>query len=333
MFKKLIFFGLLILIAFTPVFAQLQVRLASPLPRNSDWGRTLDRIAGEWARVTNNQVRLRVIHDGLEGSDARMRASLNANNIQAALFTSAPLAEMVPSVMTLSAPFLIRNDAEYDAVLSEVIPILNEQMNRTNYVAIAWSKGGWVYIFSREPVFTPDDLKRQRLSTSPDMRDLNTAFRMMGFNLVETGMTDIGTRLANNMINAIYLLPEAIAPLGLHRQLRNYLDMPIAPFVGAIVMNRVTWNRISPQNQREILRVTQSIATEFDAVMTRTAANAVTSMQRDGLTVNRPTAQQQEMWQTEMNNVIPQLLGTTFDRDMYNRINRILENHRSTQGQ
>jgi len=44
---------------------ELEVKIGSPLPRESLWGRTLDRIAAEWSRVTNGQVRLRVIHGGI----------------------------------------------------------------------------------------------------------------------------------------------------------------------------------------------------------------------------------------------------------------------------
>jgi TRAP-type C4-dicarboxylate transport system substrate-binding protein len=330
---------IIVLILFTAglVFAQrggraqdtIEVRLGSPLPRNSDWGRTLDRIAGEWGRVTNGEVRLRVIHDGLEGGDTKMLSSLNSNNIQAALLTSTGLSEICPPVMTVSAPFLIRNNEEFDVVLRDVLPVLEEQMSRSNFVVIAWSKAGWVYIFSREPVFTPDDLRRQKMGTAPELKDVNTAFRTMGFNLVEVDMIDLGNKMSSNEINAIYLMPEAISPLGLHRHLRNYLDMPIAPFIGAIVMNRVTWNNISTRNQQELIRVTQRIASEFDAQMLRTTVNAVASMQRDGLTVNRPSPQQQELWRSDMNRATPLLLGSTYDRNLYNRINRLLENYRN----
>ena len=104
----LTFIVFFLLLTFNGLFAQrggraqevIEVRLASPLPRNSDWGRVLDRIAAEWARVTDNQVRLRVIHDGLEGGEGKMLSSLNADNIQAALFTSSGLTEICPAVMT-----------------------------------------------------------------------------------------------------------------------------------------------------------------------------------------------------------------------------------------
>ena len=308
----------------------IEVRLASTLPRNSDWGRLLDRISGEWSRATDNQVRLRVIHDGLEGGEGKMLSSLNSDNIQAAVFTSAVLSEICPPVMTLSVPFQIKDNGELDAVLKDVLPSLNERINRDNkFVVIAWSKGGWVYVFSKEYVVSPDDLRRQKFGTSPDLKDLNTVFRTMGFNLVEVDYVDTGTKLANNVINSFYLIPEAMAPLGLHRSLSNMMDMPIAPIMGAIVMNRVTWNKLSADRQRDLLRVTQKLVSDFEVTTARTSQNAVAAMRRDGLKLNRPSTVQQDMWRTEVEKAIPLLIGNLIDRNVYTQMNQILDNYRN----
>ena len=309
----------------------LEIRLASPMPRNSDWGRSLDRMAAEWARVTNNEIRLRVLHDGVEGGDSKVLSSLSADNIQAALFSSFGLAGICPAIMTMSVPFMIKNDAELDLAMKEAKPYLESQANKTNFAVVAWSKGGWVNMFSKDPIFVPDDLRRHRIATSPESDDMNMAFKTMGFHLVETNMADIGPRLANNMINAFYQTPAALAPMGLHKSLRHMLDIPLAPFLGAIVINRVTWNKISADRQRELIRVTQRIVDEFDATMPKISGNAITMMSREGLSVNKLNAVQEEQWRTELNKAIPSLLGTTFDRELYQRINATLEKARSGQ--
>lgn len=338
--RNVVFFTLLIfflLFTLNNVFAQrggmtqgfVEVRLASPLPRNSDWGRQLERLASEWARVTNNQVRLRVIHDGLEGSESKMFSSLNADNIQMGLFLSTGLSEICPAVMTMSIPFLIKTDEELDLVLKDVLPVLESQLSRTNFVPIAWAKAGWVRFFTKEAIYTPDDMRRQKVSSSDSLKEINTVFRTMGFQIVEGDITSMATRLANNLINAIYLSPEAIAPLGLHRYLNNMLDMSVAPVMGALVMNRVTWNKISAAHQAEIVRVTQIIASEFASSLSKASANAVTEMRRSGLVVNKPTAAQEELWQSEINRALPPLLGTAFDRAIYNQINDILARARN----
>ena len=309
----------------------IEVRLASPMPRNSDWGRTMDRMAAEWARVTNNQVRLRIIHDGIEGGESKVLSSLATDNIQATLFTSFGVAQICPAVMTLSIPFLIANDDELDRVLQNVQPILDDQISKTNFVVIAWSKGGWVHVFSKDPVIVPEDLRKHRVATNPESVDMNTVFKTMGFNMVETDMTDLGPRLASNMINSIYQTPAAVAPLGIHKSLGHMMDMPIAPFLGAIVMNRVTWNKLGPDRQRDITRVTQRIAAEFDTSMPKTTASAVSMMARDGLKINKISSAQEAVWRSDLLKAMPQLLGTTFDRDVYQKINEILEKMRGGQ--
>ena len=306
----------------------VNIRIASSLPRNSDWGRALERLASDWARVTNNQVRAVVSHDGREGSESRMLSSLSSDAIQVAVLTSAGIAEICPEVMCLSFPFLIRDNAELDLVLQNVQPVLEGHV-KSDFVIIAWSKGGWVYLFSKEIVLTPDDLRRQRLGTSPGLNDLNTVFRTMGFQLVETDLSSLGTRLASNMLNAIYMIPAAIAPMQLHRSLNHLLDLPIAPIMGAIVMNRVTWNKLNQAHQQEILRATQRIAAEFDSSMARTESGALSAMSRDGLSVNKPSQAQRDIWNADIQKAIPSLLGTVINRDLYNRINDILVRSRS----
>ena len=334
--KKLKFPAAVILLLFITsfsVFAQrgsgssqvTNIRFISGLPRNSDWGRALDRLAAEWRTVTNNQVNVVMTH-GSQMSESAMLTSLRSNSIQVAVLTSSGMYDICPDVMCLSVPFMIRNDAELDLVLNDVKPLLENRV-REEFVVIAWSKGGWIYVFSKEPVFTPPDLQRLRVATSGELSDMNTVFRTMGFNLVETDWSNLGTRLASNAINSFYLIPTLITPMNLHRGL-HMLEMPIAPVMGAIVMNRVTWNQLSPASQREIIRVTQRTATEFDVAMARTEASAITSMAKGGLIVNRPSQTQRDLWHANISNAIPSLIGTTFDRDLYTRISGILERAR-----
>ncbi|MCL1930965.1 MAG: TRAP transporter substrate-binding protein DctP, partial [Treponema sp.] len=258
-------------------------------------------------------------------------SSLSANNIQAGLFTSFGLTSICPAVMTLSVPFMIKNEAELDLALKEAKPYLEAQANKTNFVVVAWSKGGWVNIFSKDPVFTPDDMRRLKIATGPEADEMNTMFKTMGFHMVEVDTMDMSPRLANNMINAFYQTPAAVAPMGLHKTLKHMLDMPLAPFLGAIVVNRITWNKISADRQRELIRITQRIADEFDATMPKIVSNAVTMMGRDGMSINKPSPAQEDLWRAEMNKAIPPLLGTTFDRELYQRINTVFEKARSGQ--
>ena len=310
----------------------LEVKLASPLPKESPWGRTLDKIAVEWDRITNGQVRLNVRHGGVEGNEHKMNLSLASNIIQAAVFTSFGLNEIEKSIMTLSAPFLIRNEAELSAVMREVQGDLERKISSGNdYFMLAWSKSGFVNIFSKDQVFTPDDLKRVKIASNSEAADMNTAFKTMGFQVVESDWSDVGNKLNAGVVAACYQQPAAIAAFQLHSILKNMLQLNIAPVLGGIVMNQVTWKKIgdlNPRYQTELLNSTRKIADEFDASLQKTVSDAVLTMGRAGLKINQPSTAQAQLWYNEMERVVPTLLGNAFDRDLYNRVNGILVSYR-----
>jgi len=312
----------------------LEVKIASPLPKESPWGRTLDRIAAEWNRITNGQVRLRVLHGGTEGGENKMRLSLASNTIQAAVFTSFGLSSINPAVMTMSAPFLIRNDDELSVVMKGVQTDLENKMNSGDFFIVAWSKAGFVNVFSKDPVLVPDDLKKQKIASNSEADDMNTVFKTMGFQLVDSDWTDVGPKLASGAVAAIYQSPAGVAAYQLQTILKNMMSTNIAPILGGIVINQVTWKRIgdlNPQFQTDLLRSTRRIAADFDATMQKTTSDAINSMTRDGLKINKPSPAQEQLWYNEIEKVIPSLLGTTYDRDLYQKINDILVKYRGGQ--
>jgi len=344
--KKLFYLilGAMLLFGSSHLFAQrggraqevLEVRLASPLPRDSPWGRTLDRIAAEWSRITGGQVRLNIRHGGIEGNEARMHLSLASNSIQAAIFTPFGLSSIDPSIMTVTMPFLIRTESELNAVMNEIQGDLETRFNRGDHFMLAWSRSGFVNLFSREPVFTPDDLRRLRVASSPEAVEMNTIFQTMGFQIFETDWTDVGTRLNAGTITAIYNQPAAVAAFQLHRMAGNMLQINIAPVVGGVVMNQITWRRIgelNPRFQSELLTATRRIAEEFDASLPPTVNDAVQVMSRSGLRVNQPTTAQEQLWFNELDRALPSLMGVDalFDQELHNRITSILTRYRAGQ--
>ena len=309
----------------------LEVKLASPVPRESPWGRALDRMAVEWNRVTNGDVRLRVLHGGTEGDEEKMFLSMASNTIQGGVFTSLGLSLIDPAVITISAPFLIRNTEELNAVMNVVQPDLEARLNRGDYFILAWSKSGFVNFFSKDPVLTPDDLRRQRIGSGSEAEEMNAAFRTMGFQMVDVGLNEVGQKVATGAVTAVYLPPAGAAAYQVHNYLKNMLSVNISPLVGGIVLNQVTWRRIlslNPRYQQELLRVTRQIAAELDGSMQRVDTDSINAMTRTGLTVHRPSAAQEPLWYNEVERSLPSLLGTTYNRELYQKISDVLTQFR-----
>jgi TRAP-type C4-dicarboxylate transport system substrate-binding protein len=306
----------------------ITINLASSLPRNSPWGRTLDRIAAEWIRATNGEVTLHVLHQ-YPGTEGDYLMKLRQDKIQAAIFTSIALNSIAPEIMALSIPLLIQTNDEMDAVLSEVRPILDTRIEQEGYVNLVWIKAGWVKIFSRSPVFTPDDLRKLKLGTSPDEQELLDAFRTMGFNMVPVSLGDVTQRLNSGLVDAVYQSPIAVSAYQLYRVAKNMSSINLAPFMGGVLMSRKAWASI-PEKYRAVLQeICRKAGAEIEGSFQKGEEDAVFAMQQDGLSVNVPSPAQEQEWSQIIQQHIPDLVNrNVFNKEMYNRIQAILQNYR-----
>jgi TRAP-type C4-dicarboxylate transport system substrate-binding protein len=325
-------FLILFLMLAGELYAQRQrpvtITLASSLPRNSLWGRSLDRIAAEWIRTTNGEVTLRILHQ-YPGSEGEYMMKLRQDKIQGAVFTSIALNSIAPEVMALSIPLFIRNNGELDTVLREVRPILDAKIEEKGFVNLAWAKAGWIKVFSRSPVRVPNDLRRLRLATSPDERELFDAFESMGFQMVGVSIPDTVQFLNSGKIDAIYQSPISANALQLYRMAGNMCSINIAPFMGGVLMSRVGWERVPERHRPALREIIRKAGLEFENSFQRSEEEAIADMRRSGITINEITAAEEEEWYRDVGGTIPGLVEKgIFNREMYRRILGILENYR-----
>jgi len=223
----------------SPLFAQAKVtiRLASLVPENTAWGAAINKMAAEWSRITNGEVEVIVFHNGTAGGEGEVLRKLKINQIQAAVFTTMGVSAIMPEVMSISYPFLIKNDEELDVVMKKIKPQLDEKIKQNGYVTLAWACAGWIKIFSKTPVFTPDDLKKVKLATPPEDQQMIQAFRLMGYQIVPVALPDCLVSLRSGMIDAAYNSPIYVAGNQLFGIAGNMANVNIAPFMGGIFLN------------------------------------------------------------------------------------------------
>lgn len=331
--KKIIifclFFGFLTPIAlFSQQKKTLVIKLASLAPEATPWGKALNDLAKAWSQTTNGEIELRIYHNGVAGSEQAVLRLLKQNQIQAAVFTSLGMAEVSPAIMTLSIPFFIRTDDELNDVLENVRGDLETGIENAGFKTIAWSKVGWVNFFSRNPVFVPEDLKKQKLAADANLPAFNNAFMAMGYQLVTATTNDTIVFLNSRTIDAIFQSPINVAATQAFGIAKNMADVKIAPFMGGIVMNEVTWRKIPEKYKARLLSLSAQTVARNEASVIDLENYAINQMKANGLIINNLSEAQKEAWYTDVNRVVPSLLGKTFDRDIYNKIQAILQEKR-----
>jgi len=312
-------------------FAQrtITIKVASPVPEDTPWGECFNQIAAEWGKITNGEVKMIIYHKGVTSSEKDVVRNLRINQIQAAILSTYGLYEISQEVMTLSCPFLIHNDDELDLVLAGVKDDLEQKINSKGYHTLAWARVGWVKFFSKQPVFTPADLKKQKVGTNADQAEMNQIFKTMGFQMIPVAQDDILVALNSSMVDAVFQSPVAVGSTQIFGLAKNMASVNCAPFIGAFVFNQRAWNAIPEKYKPQLIASVRRLEAELDKSVRVLESEMITTMGNYGLKVNQLSPQQEQLWYDEFGSAMPSLVGTMFDRGIYNRIEAIVREYRN----
>jgi TRAP-type C4-dicarboxylate transport system substrate-binding protein len=307
----------------------ITIKLASMVPANTPWGAALNRMAKEWSEATNGEVRLQIYPNGTQGSETDVLQKLNMNVLQGAVFTSFGLNKIASEFLTLSCPFLIRNNDEFTSVFETLKPELEAIIDAQGYYTVALVKGGWIKIFSKSPVFVPGDLKRQKVGSDPQEPAMTQAFKSMGYQVIPVDGNRTLIALNGGTIESIYVSPISAAGFQFFGVAKNMASLNIAPFLGSVVLNKHTWDMIPDQYRSEIMKITKRFSMEIEASLSQLENDAITTMIKHGLIVNDLNPKQMQEWYDDLDRVIPTLVETTFDRKTYEKILALVTAYRN----
>lgn len=308
--------GLLALAAALPASSQtLALKVASYVPANSPWDQGLKRLAAEFARISNGRVTL-VFPQSLKASTESDIIQKMRLGVDGALLTTMGIAEIYPDSLALSTPSLVRNDAELDAVLQSVLPIIKAKLSE-KYVVLGIYKGGWIRYFSTTPIVYPEDLAKLRMSTSPTDEKITRLLQSIGTRTVKGDMSALILQLNSNAVDSFYLSPIFVAALWsqLQGKISYMSSFKVCPFIGSIVFTKSSWDKVPPELRPRLEEAVQKIGAEMAANSDKLETASIEALQKDGLKIPAYPADADSRWNKVFQEKRESVISTMFSAD------------------
>ncbi|MEW5815674.1 MAG: TRAP transporter substrate-binding protein DctP [Spirochaetota bacterium] len=328
---------LLFVLVLQPVFGrQIIIKIGSPTPANTIWGKALNDLAEEWYRISGGEVVLKLYH-GTAGTEDDMIGKMKFGSLQGVVLTSWGLNHIAPDSLVVSMPLLIRNDEEFFYALKKVDPLLKSKIippergdRHGGFNVLAWTLAGWMKFFAKKPVSEPEDLKKLKLATSASDPNMYRAWVDLGYNVEPVTSDALAAKLSSGAIEAVYFIP--LATILFFQQVPYMTDMKIAPVLGGIVLAENAWSKIpdkyKPQFQESIDRMVE----DLNRSTAKLEADKIAEMESLGLKpVSVPPASQ-EKWINAFKNATQMIMGKSFSQEIYDTLNNVLEEYRKTHG-
>jgi TRAP-type C4-dicarboxylate transport system substrate-binding protein len=298
----------------------LTLKIGTVAPVGSPWAESLRRLSADWNRISEGRVRLKIYAGGIAGEEEDMIRKMRIGQLDGAALTQLGWGLLDPGILALSTPFLVQTEEELERVMERSENYFEGRLKNKGYSLFSFSKAGWVHFFGKEPLIVPQDLMRMKLGVPAGSAEFVDTWRKLGFNAFSLPFGDILVGLQTGMIDAFYAPPLVAATFQWFGQARYMTALPVAPVVGAVIMNSESIDRIPEELRGRLLVTFDELAQQLNTQMVSLQKEALRAMEQKGLQIQTVPPEAAQKWREIVGEAIDVVLGRIIPRESYELI-------------
>jgi TRAP-type C4-dicarboxylate transport system substrate-binding protein len=243
------------LVASAAARPQHEIKMATVAPENSSWMNVMRAIDAEVQRETGGAVGFKIYPGGIQGDERVVLRKMRSGQLHAAGFTGLGLGLLAPDCRVVELPFLFDDGTQIDAAYQRVGTELEKSLHTAGYTLLGWAEVGFVYLFSKQPIATQDNLRAAKMwlwEGDPLAEAFYTAARVVP---VPLAVTDVMTSLQTGLIDGVYCSPLACLALQWFTRVSYYTDLPVTFASGAVVVSNTAFDKIPEAHRATVLRI------------------------------------------------------------------------------
>ncbi len=304
------------------------VKLSIPDPANSSVGMYAKVFSEKVAEKTGGSVKIEIFPDGvLFGRDQNAAINmLEDGGLDALILSTSVFASFEPRMNAISLPYLFSNYDEFIGYLNGAPgqKLLNS-LDRMNIQGLSLAIRTYRSITnSRGPIATPADLRGLKIRV-PNNRLWVDFFGALGADPTPMNFSEVYTALQLKTIDA-QENPVEVPLVNKFYEVQQYLSLTnhIADSFG-IFMNKKVWNSFDANTQRLIKEAALEAAEHKNSTDIAEEEKIILALEANGMKVNRLTAEQVKMFQTEAMKLYPRfesMIGVDFVKESLDFLGR-----------
>jgi len=328
---KVVIFSIFMTVSMT-ANAKVVIKLATAAPKDSIWHEQLKNIDQRWKNATGGEVSLR-IYAGTLGDEDDILRRIRVGQLDAGTITTAGLSSIHKATQAMHIPLAFNSNEEMEYVRNGIAKELEPLLASKGFKVLSWGEVGWMHFFTREPVVTPDDLRKQKLFiwSNGDSADGEKLWQNLGFNTVALSSIDIMQALQTRMIDA-YNTPPLVALASQWFPFTPYMtDLKWAPLTGATIITDKAWKKIPAQFRPELERIVFEEGLSLQLDVRRQEQQAMDAMIKRGLKIVAVDAVARKAWQQMAEQSYSKIRGTVVPEKYFDETLRLRDEFRALQ--
>lgn len=275
--------GIVLAGAMTSTAGAAALKFASLAPEGTSWMKQMHALAEDLARATEGRVTLKLYPGGVSGDERDVLRKIQAGQLHGAGFTGNGLGEILPAARVLDTPFLFRDIDEYDSVLATVTDTLKALFVEKGFELGGWASVGWVYLYSKNPIASVNDLKKARSWVWETDPLAGALFAKIGISPIPLPLPQVLTSLQTGVIDAAYSSPSGAVSLQWFTRVKHMTDLPLTHSTGAIVLSDRFLRGLSPDDRATTVRLFRAHMQRLEPIIREEERRSLQVLAEEGI--------------------------------------------------
>jgi len=301
------------------------IKLATLAPVGSPWYEVLQDVVQEWQEITDNQVQVKLYPGGIAGDERDLITKMRLDHIQAAAMTATGISDIDKGIFGLSLPLMLQDYNQLDWLRAQISDELTRRLDETGFVVLAWVDVGWVYWFSLQPIYTPEDLQKQRIFTWSSGPNVEGLWKSGGFHSVSIAATDVLPALQTGLIEALGTTPLVAATSQWFGVAKYMNPVKWSVMTGGIIITKQAWERIPAELHPKLRAAIQRHQDRIKNEIRYMDDEAIRVMKEHGLQVVNLSPEDRASWRNWLEPHLPKLRGLLTDTTMFDWVMQLRE--------
>ncbi|MGM0453956.1 MAG: TRAP transporter substrate-binding protein DctP [Thermodesulfobacteriota bacterium] len=235
----------------------VMIKLATLAPRGSEIMNILEEMKAEIRDKTDNEVGFKVYYGGVQGDEKDVLRKVRMGQLHGGSFTGHGLGRIVPQIRVTELPYLFRNNDEVAYVRRHLQKEMEQRFRDEGYVVLGWNPVGFVYNFSKTPIASIEVARQQKWWMWEGDPLSEAVFEAFDITPVPLSFTEVMTSLSTKMIDTASTTPYGAVAFRWYTRFDYMDEYPITHVIGATIISRRIWEKISPGSRAAIEKLAQ----------------------------------------------------------------------------
>jgi TRAP-type C4-dicarboxylate transport system substrate-binding protein len=220
------------------------MKFATLAPAGSTWMNIIEDWGRDVTEQSGGRLTFKFYPGGVAGDEPDVLRKIRLGQFDGGAFSGYAIGKIYSPARVLEIPFLFRDVNEVDFVRDHFRERFEQGFRDNGFELVGWMEIGFVHFFSRTPIHSMDELRKQRIWLWQGDELGMAFFHASGISPVPLSITDVYTSLSTGLIDTVYSTPLAAIAMQWFNKTDYMSEVPMTNAMGAMLVSQRFYQRL-----------------------------------------------------------------------------------------